>query len=196
MMRDPNRRSLSAFFYPGIHHNSKCSNTQDVCFLEYVSNSKWSNIAVKMMSGGYAYSSDPTCVKEGQCKHSLELATKNLELLLFMGVAELWELSMLLLHVKLPTALPLLSEFRASTDSTSGTRQHASNASSSSSSFKTTALVKYAVQLEKQNGLDKVLYKSVLQNFCRDLHSLRLWEHDSVQAYWGDKSPFRTEQCP
>ena len=38
IIRHPNRRSISAFFYPGIHHNEDCTKAQrgrHECFLEY-----------------------------------------------------------------------------------------------------------------------------------------------------------------
>ena len=62
IMREPLNRSLSAFFYPGIHHNSDCKLSVGECFEEYCRNSKWRNIAVKMLAGAMAYAAEETCV--------------------------------------------------------------------------------------------------------------------------------------
>lgn len=62
MMREPLNRSLSAFFYPGIHHNSDCKLSIGECFEEYCRSSKWRNIAVKMLSGAMPYAAEETCV--------------------------------------------------------------------------------------------------------------------------------------
>jgi len=112
MMREPVSRAISAYFYPGIHHNSKCKAGQEQCFEEYMDNNRWQNIVVKMMSGAYAYAPEHTCEKESECKRSLQVATRSLDSLLIMGIAEMWELSLFLLHLKLPRFAPLLSEFR------------------------------------------------------------------------------------
>lgn len=80
MMREPNMRALSAFFYPGIHHNSECTkhigqiikNTSyDKCFVDYTKNLKWQNIVVKLVSGIYAYKPERTCRYKAHCKFSL-----------------------------------------------------------------------------------------------------------------------------
>ena len=77
MMREPTMRSLSAFFYPGIHHNSECTKknvnniTYDKCFVDYTKNLKWQNIVVKLVSGIYAYKPERTCKYKSQCKYSL-----------------------------------------------------------------------------------------------------------------------------
>lgn len=112
IMREPLSRSTSAFFYPGIHHNSKCSGSIDECFSNYVNEPEWKNIATKMLTGAYAYSKTQTCFSSFNCPNSLGLAIRNLDLILFMGVAEMWELSLLLLIFKLPLARPIISEFQ------------------------------------------------------------------------------------
>ena len=79
MMRDPNMRALSAFFYPGIHHNSDCTkavvayngSSYDKCFLDYTNNLKWQNIVVKLVTGIYAYKPERTCQHQSDCKRSL-----------------------------------------------------------------------------------------------------------------------------
>lgn len=44
--------------------------------------------------------------------HSLQLAIENLDHFTVMGVAEMWELSLLVLHQKVPNFHPDLSEFQ------------------------------------------------------------------------------------
>ena len=111
IMRNPFTRSLSGFFYPGIHHNSDCSADQDTCFRQYMASTKWKNVVVKMLTGDYAYSPRNTCATNTTCHNSLQLAAENLNKLTFMGIAEMWELSLLVLHRKIPTLAPMLSEF-------------------------------------------------------------------------------------
>lgn len=112
MMRNPFSRALSGFFYPGIHHNSECTDNIASCFVQYTRNAKWRNIAVKMLTGDYGYSPRQTCVANTTCTHSLQLAIENLSHFTFMGVAEMWELSLLILHQKMPSLRPNLNEFR------------------------------------------------------------------------------------
>ena len=68
---------------------------------------------MKMLTGLYAYSPERVCRFARQCRRSLELAMNNLEnSLSFMGIAEMWELSLLILHLKIRGACPpILSEF-------------------------------------------------------------------------------------
>lgn len=107
MMRLPLNRSVSAFFYPGIHHNSNCKKSQDMCFIEYTKNEQWQNIAVKLLIGEYAYANIP--IKSDK---QLQLAISNLmKYVNFMGISEIWALSLLLLHQKLPFLKPLKDEF-------------------------------------------------------------------------------------
>jgi len=46
MMREPVSRAVSAFFYPGIHHNSKCKASQEQCFNEYTDNNMFVCVCV------------------------------------------------------------------------------------------------------------------------------------------------------
>jgi len=205
IMREPFRRSVSAFFYPGIHHNSKCTGSVDKCFAEYTSSPRWKNVAVKMLTGAYAYGSEPTCRTANQCKNSLELAVRNLDLLVFMGVAEMWELSLLVLHLRVPHFKPQLSDFLVAEENSSGANSSSNSSSSSSggagnrgsrgertnrdvsySAFRTQALTQPRLQtmLESQNGLDRILYEHVVQRLCEELHRLGLWRHALVRDYW------------
>jgi hypothetical protein len=56
MMRDPVSRAISSFKYGGIHSNLKnCKKDQDKCFETYTETAAWQNVAVKMLTGLYAY---------------------------------------------------------------------------------------------------------------------------------------------
>lgn len=122
MMRNPFSRSISGFFYPGIHHNEACSDDMSSCFRQYTRDPKWRNIVVKMLTGDYAYSPRVTCVANTTCRHSLQLALENLPHFTFIGVAEMWELSMAVLHQKLPSLRPDLSEFKMGAEENSVTK--------------------------------------------------------------------------
>lgn len=79
---------------------SNCKRGNHLCFLEYTSSPRWKNIAIKLFTGGPAYSMGATCRFKNECRHSLEGSIKNMELFTFIGVSELWELSILLLYRK------------------------------------------------------------------------------------------------
>ena len=215
MMREPHRRAVSAFFYPGIHHNSKCVSGVDACFVEYATSPRWQNVAVKMLTGGYAYSPDATCVRRGQCKHSLEDALGNLDLLVFMGVAELWELSLVVLHLAVPRLEPVLDEFLLAEQSSASRKVNASTAAAGGSSggsggggagkrtnhdvdyqlFRDQALRgdgggggKYRQLLVRQNALDSLLYERVLGRLCAEVQRRGLWGRQVVRDYWRVKA--------
>lgn len=125
IMREPYSRSISAFFYPGIHHNSNCKVSQKQCYLQYTSNLKWQNIGVKLLTGLYAYSNVNICQYIKDCRHSLELALLNLDrYIYFMGIAEMWELSILILHHKFPKFTPQLSDFLLSGNNNNSTNRY------------------------------------------------------------------------
>jgi len=216
MLREPYSRAVSAFFYGGSQHNNKCTRGLHLCFLEYTSSSKWKNPAVKLLTGGNAYANERICRYSKDCRSSLELAVTNLRRLHVLGISEMWELSMLLLHKKIPSLKPLLIEFQASSFSSSSSSSPSSSSSltgsvSSSGSetfpsdgfnksftsasvrvnqnevykkFRQTASIKYATQLQRQNGFDLELYKAALIHFCEDLIQFRLWENMVVRKYW------------
>lgn len=112
IMREPTARSLSAYFYPGPHHNGNCTKDKDTCFFEYLQAPQWQNVVVKMLTGQHAYSTLLTCRYKSQCAHSLELARENLDNVLVFGVAEMWELSLMLVHCKLKHLHPIFEEFK------------------------------------------------------------------------------------
>lgn len=188
IMREPIARSISAFFYPGSHHNSNCTHRTDACFLEYLQNPRWGNVVVKMLTGQYAYSTLPTCRFKSECAHSLELARENLRRVLVMGITEMWELSLMLLHCKLRHVTPSIDEFRLSSQRNHGNSSVSRfNARSDYSEFFHHAVTKFRVQLTAQNQLDIELYRTVLENVYSDLHALQLWRHPCVQEYWSSK---------
>lgn len=194
IMREPKQRAVSAFFYPGIHHNNKCKSSIENCFREYSSSPKWKNIATKMITGAYAYGSELACEHERQCKNSLELAIRNLDYFAFMGVAEMWELSMLILHKKIPQLKPLLSDFlifeNSHSDSSLPVRSdaHRTNRDEPYQTFKQDAHIKYSELLSAQNGLDCILYQHVVQRLCNDVHKYQLWGNPLVRQYWAAKN--------
>ena len=215
IMREPWRRAVSAFFYPGIHHNSKCAADVDTCFREYALSTRWRNVAVKMLTGAYAYDDRPTCRDARQCKHSLELARHNLERLAVMGVAEMWELSLLLLHLKMPQLRPELSEFLigekyspASPTTPAAASSSLASVSSTGSrvnagdlyqSFRTRAFATASLRqlLHGQSELDAELYQEVLGRMCDELHTQGLWKQALVRQYWQAKNIARNvSRCP
>lgn len=115
IMREPMARAISAYFYPGIHHNEKCRGGQHECFIEYTKSDRFRNIAVKMFTGEYSYAPVHTCNGTHVCRHALQTAVRNLNKFAFVGVAEMWELSLLVMLQKLQSLPPVLSEFELAT---------------------------------------------------------------------------------
>jgi hypothetical protein len=117
VMREPTSRALSAFFYPGMHHNSECTKDRLECFKLYLTDRRFKNIVVKMLTGEFAYDKKVvTCRSASVCKHSLEKAKENLQFMNFFGGTEMWELSLLLLHYKFKRLIPVYDEFAVSED--------------------------------------------------------------------------------
>jgi hypothetical protein len=133
-----------------------------------------------------------------------------------MGISELWELSILVLHAKMPKLRPILVDFQLA----EGSGNH--NASQGNATGKSSATpppgtatrtrenkqtsygplkIKanssvFANQLVEQNRFDLILYEHVTYVLCNDLHRLGLWNHASVRQYWSEKAPFKTTKCP
>lgn len=209
IIREPRARSLSAFFYPGIHHNSECKAGIEECFQRYLVDIRFKNIATKMLTGDYSYAKTATCRNANDCHHSLESALLNMQQHLeFMGIAEMWELSLVVFHSKFPSLIPLLSEFRM-TEGTSDAEKLGKNNPSiitnSSNSrvnrdstyldFKNLAFTTYKAELRTQSLLDLELYSAALHQLCAELHRLNLWKLKKVQRYWRSRSPEKVEQC-
>ena len=68
--------------YEAVLHNSCIAE----CCLRRIIRYRWQNIAVKLLTGLYAYSPEGVCRTSKECRNSLELAVHNLEHVLdFMG---------------------------------------------------------------------------------------------------------------
>eukprot|EP01038_Epipyxis_sp_PR26KG_P012315 gene12315-16518_t len=200
IMREPMRRAVSAFFYPGIHHNSKCKLSQEECFLEYTNDNRFRNIAVKMFTGVYSY--DPltkTCEKTNPtCSHSLEKAIFNMITNThFMGIAELWELSLFILHIKFPSFQPELQEFYMGSDSKSSSSSSSEriNKNNNYKEFKRNAFSKYFKELSYQNNLDILLYNQAIIKLCDDVWNYDLWKSPIIRKYWKKNSVVNVTRC-
>jgi hypothetical protein len=138
-----------------------------------------------------------------------------------MGISEMWELSMLILHIRIPRLQPLLDDFVMSS-SEGGSSSKNSNSSSSSTEKKSSSgdtnatfrsrenkqanylLLKkeaksdqYKEKLHEQNKYDIMLYENVTCHMCDQLHKLNLWApYATVRNYWHEKSPFKSTKCP
>lgn len=204
IIREPRSRSLSAYFYPGHHHNSECMEGLLPCFEMYLDDSRFRNIAVKMFTGEYAYAPARTCQHTVDCRHSLEAAKQNVERhVVFLGIAELWELSLVVLHKRFPNFAPDISEFSLA-EGTSDSEKLAQpitltnnsipmnvriNRDSTYLDFKNMALTQYLTKLNAQSALDSALYQFALERFCAELHTLHLWKLKRVQSYWRNHLP-------
>jgi hypothetical protein len=127
MVRDPILRAVSGYFYGGIHSNRMRCTTRgggggalqdnprkaSSCFTAYLQDARWQDVALKMLTGAYAYAPKiKVCRTKAQCLNSLELAKENVHKhVIFAGISEMWELSLLVLHAKLPSTIPEASEF-------------------------------------------------------------------------------------
>lgn len=199
VLREPVSRSVSAFGYGGhssIHFNSKCSKANDTaCAEAYINSLAWTNIAVKLFSGHYAYAEIPTCASSNDCKASLQLALRNLQLFNFLGITEMWQLSLLVLHAKLPHLPPNRDEFL------SGGKKHAeqpANGLRVSSGNRLSILSTnpaLRAQLEARNTLDRSLYQAAVERLCKDLHDLHLWQHEIVRTSWWRDSKTNATLC-
>ena len=119
----------------------------------------------------------------------------------------MWELSMLLLHYKLPHFQPILDEFKLSesheslsnyNNSEVGIRTNPSiraNSGKKYNAFKAQAIQKFSRELDRQNNLDIKLFEVVVANMCNDLHEYGLWNYDIVREYWQKKSPNDNNIC-
>lgn len=199
LMRQPNTRAISGYFYGkasrnNIHTNADCPSTLDDCFLQYTKDDRYRNVVVKLLTGVDAYSRNvKTCPKKKDCNNSLELALDNMKHVNAFGITEMWELSILLLHLKIPGIPPLFDDFNlVNEQSELGMRV---NKDRVYKAFQTYATSKYIDELQRQNSLDLVLYKHVVKSMCNDLHTYKLWKHEVIKKYWREKSPIKTKRC-
>lgn len=181
---------------------------------------------VKLLTGEYAYADIEACVLSRACENSVELAMENLSRLSFVGLSELWELSLAMLHRRFPTTVPSLQEFLLgsrevaessgqdiligqSNRSDPSSRSTSSSRSSSSSStslrrnsmhhyeeLKFILSDKYRDYFIKQNRLDLQVYSRAVHNACLELHRSHMWEDARVREYWQLFSPRKTVLCP
>lgn len=178
---------------------------------------------VKLLTGEYAYADIEACVLSKTCENSVELAMENLSRLSFVGLSELWELSLAMLHRRFPTTVPSLQEFllgspREVAESSGGdiligqsNRSDPSYPSSRSTSFSSSLRRnsmhhyeelkfilsdKYRDYFVKQNRLDLQVYSRAVHNACLELHRSRMWDDARVREYWQLFSPRKTVLCP
>lgn len=175
---------------------------------------------VKLLTGEYAYADIEACVLSKTCENSVELAMENLSRLSFVGLSELWELSLAMLHRRFPTTVPSLQEFllgspREVAESSGGdiligqsNRSDPSYPSyPSSSSLRRNSMHhyeelkfilsdKYRDYFVKQNRLDLQVYSRAVHNACLELHRSRMWDDARVREYWQLFSPRKTVLCP
>jgi hypothetical protein len=173
------------------------------CFQKYLTDNRYSNILVKMFTGSLPYSPLKPCQKKGECRHSLEVAVENLRFFQFIGITEMWELSLFLFYHIFPQISPSLDEFTLfsglvndnSSFSSSSSSSNASaslsdpaslssssllsegsrvNKDSNYSEFKKIAVNQYSKDLSLQNQYDVELYQICFQWFCKKLHELHL----------------------
>ncbi len=162
--------------------------------MKYTQDSRFRNIVVKLLTGADAYADNvKICPMKKNCNNSLELALENLKYVNSIGVSEMWELSLLLLHIKIPSISPLIDDFNLANNQThKGIRI---NNDRIYKPFQTFAKSRYKNELLQQNNFDLVVYKHVIRSMCSDLHAYNLWKYEIVKKYWREKSPIKTKSC-
>lgn len=195
IVREPISRAISGFFYPN-HHNMDCHADLHTCFEAYTKDPRYQNILIKMFTGQPAYNGVSACRAASECEHSLELAIKNLAHFKFMGILELWELSLLVFHTKYPQFIPLKEEFllyqptNASSVTATGSsveQSHRVNRDQGYTEFQKTAPQQYFNQLQEQSQFDIEMYHLLVQRFCKEVKLEHLWEVEKVREYWKAK---------
>lgn len=186
MIRNPIYRAISAFFYKG-HSNLSCgrynAEHRDKCFKAYASRSIYQNIVTKMFATGeIPYSPQETCNSTEICENSLESALVNIKKLDFIGIMEMWELSLMILHHKLPFIQPLLSEFAINENPLRRNKRDRYK------EFKLNATYMFREELFIQNQYDIQIYLFVVDQLCQDLLNYNLWNLEIVRDYWYIKS--------
>lgn len=178
MLREPIARAISAFFYHPPHTNCELGNcpNRDAAFGEYLRNPIYQNVAVKMLSGTFPYRNVTTGHETGE--YSLKNALRILPKFDFMGIMELWSLSILVMHLKIPIFEPDQSDF--SVTSTQMRLHAAPDYSKAAELYKLT----YSEALVAQNQWDIELYKYALNNLCEELHQFGLWRLPAIIHSW------------
>jgi len=194
------------------------------CLHGYAAKEKYRDIVTRMLHGHYAYADtpeaqlcNPSSNEKGKCDKALAQAVSVVGTVgsatvgasssnVFMGVSELYELSLLLMHVHLATHSeaappPDLREFRGSSGS-GHARKHfysglAGASNSNNSGFRKNPSPEYAAfkarveseegylrLFEKLNPLDSALYLHVCKNLCSTVHELGMHKLPVLQRYW------------
>jgi hypothetical protein len=193
MLRDPVSRAMSAYNYSTIHYNSHCHpKGSHSCVYNYVHSNAFSNIAVKLFSGHYSYTDMPTCRYKKDCKASLEQAIENIPHFDFLGISELWQISLLLYHQRLKHLPPLSYEFAAGSEGAgeSGIKGLRVTHRNSSSIF-----APFMNDLYNRNKLDIELYHASIDRLCKDLHTSGLWKFKIVQENWWTHTRHNVTLC-
>eukprot|EP01039_Chlorochromonas_danica_P007909 gene7909-8726_t len=195
-LRDPRSRAISAYGYGGsssIHYNGRCVGGlhDEKCIQSYLTSVKWMNVAVKMLSGQYAYAPVRTCESSISCPTSLEVANATLNRMGIVFITELWEVSMLALHALWPSLVPRKEEFLIDDGHGSLTLRNALRLSNHSSS----PLREYKDQIDTAYQLDRQLYIEGVTRLCADLHRLDLWKYEVVRSYWHEKARVHPTAC-
>jgi len=185
MLRHPHHRSISGFFYAGkSHNNALCTDDIGSCYIKYATDITFSNVAVRMFSGSIAYQPSRTCRNKDACRHSLDLALQTLRRITFVGISELWEFSMLLLHSRIPEIEPVIEDF-ALAEQSSLRPEGGVRFSTTRKDFEKYANTNYSAYLIAQNDLDLELYTSAVSILCDRAQALGLWnKYDWVRRYW------------
>lgn len=204
VLREPVSRAASAYGYgsaQSIHYNVRCKSTEEpyLCARQYIHSKMWSNIATKLLSGHYAYEDIAVCRFKNECKASLELALKNFQLLDFLGITELWQISLLVLHAKLRQFPPSYVEFVAAEkekSSHSGIADaiglRVSNRSHDSLLVTNPELRE---ELRVRNEFDIELYAAAVARLCDDVHEYKLWDYDIVRSAWWRRTKLNVTNC-
>lgn len=187
MLREPVSRSLSAFCYYPPHTNciqGNCTDA-DLAFDKYTKSLVYKNVAVKMLSGSSPYRLLATCQRD--CPNSVQNAVANMKSIDFIGVSELWEISMLLLHLNIPSFTLDRSDFDLRSLDSKGSRSHTGL---EYENFVAKKRETHKTDLLEQNSLDIELYRLVLGKLCEDLHRMGLWSaHEIIRRRWYDRAP-------
>ena len=154
-----------------------------------------------MFSGGYAYENEKTCEDSHECRRSLKQAFKSFKKITLVGISEMWELSILLLYIKLAREKRIYIRPKIDEISMYENGQNRSKLLLSTmqswrfrakksiwSQDRKYLLERFHNDLTHQNDLDLKLYAHTIQSLCTYLHSSGLWnKYHVIQQYWREK---------
>lgn len=167
LVRNPMERALSAFFYPG--HQPKCDyrSRQGMhrCFLDFLTSS-FSTPLLNQLNGRECY--------QGRWTNGTGKALATLNAMDFVGITEVFTLSVVTLFAKHEPLQPLLREdLQPSTGSrlrTSGTTIYRSHLKS-----------KFFKVINETLRQEMKVYNEALVIFCRQLRATGLWADAATQ---------------